>query len=422
MDRSRAAWRPASARARRLRRLTRLVGSETRRCSACGGGASGSRPGSRSPSRPRRSPRTRPMGWWAARARASGRTTAGCSRSTTARCSWSWTRSASSDSCRRARRRRSRSRSRGTSRSPRSRTVGSASASSTRTSRAGARAGRERAKSSAPPRRPIQRGMHVLQATAEVLAGLAQAVYLGAAFVLSAHLLTRARRRRDVAPLLLGLHLLFAMGFGYGLCAAGMGTAMLAAEPSPRLVEALLGTGYGATTFGLFAALLFQWRVFWPGARWPLLLVSAFTAAMGVGWLGAAATGALATGRYEGGFVWLLTAGALATNLWVGIEPLLYHVKLRRRVRLGLAEPIVADRFLLWGLGSLARALMVLLGPLATLALDRLGADARLLFSSLTLVAASGLGLATSVAYWLTFNPTAAYTGWVERRYRAHPS
>ena len=248
--------------------------------------------------------------------------------------------------------------------------------------------------------------MQVLQGTAEVLAGLAQALYLGAAFVLSAHLLTRARRRRDVAPLLLGLHLLFAMGFGYGLCAAGMGTALLAAEPSPRLV----------------AALLFQWRVFWPGARWPLLLVGGFTAAMGVGWLGASATGALATGRYEGGFVWLLTAGTLATNLWVGIEPLLYHVKLRRRVKLGLAEPIVADRFLLWGLGSLARALMILLGPLATLALDRLGADARLVFSSLTLVAASGLGLATSVAYWLTFNPTAAYAGWVERRYRAHPS
>ena len=35
---------------------------------------------------------------------------------------------------------------------------------------------------------------------------------------------------------------------------------------------------------------------------------------------------------------------------------------------------------------------------------------------------ASLLGLATSLAYWLTFNPTAAYSRWVERRYRATPA
>jgi hypothetical protein len=252
-----------------------------------------------------------------------------------------------------------------------------------------------------------------------VVAGLAQAVYLGAAFVLATHLLGRARRRRDLAPFLLGLHLLLAMGFGYLLCSAGMATAFLSPQGSPRLVAGLLGSGYAATILGLGAALVFQWRVFRPSERWPLALAAGFVAAMGVGWLGYAASGALATGRYQGGWVWLLYAGMLATNLWVGIEPLVYHAKLRKRVPLGLAEPLVADRFLLWGLGSLARAAMILLGPISELVLDRLGADARLSYSSLALVMASLLGLATSVAYWLTFNPTAAYARWVERRYRA---
>ena len=263
--------------------------------------------------------------------------------------------------------------------------------------------------------------MFALYGSVGVVAELAQAVYLGAAFVLAAHLLGRARRRRDLAPLLLGVNLLFAMGFGYLLCSAGMGVALLTEQASPRLVAGLLGTGYAATIVGLFAALIFQWRVFWPGERWPLALVAGFLGAMGVGWIGYAASGALATGRYEGGWVWLLYAGMLATNLWVGIEPLIYHAKLRKRVPLGLAEPLVADRFLLWGLGSLARAAMILLGPLSELVLDRLGADARLSYSSVTLVVASLLGLATSVAYWLTFNPTAAYARWVERRYRGQP-
>ena len=69
-------------------------------------------------------------------------------------------------------------------------------------------------------------------------------------------------------------------------------------------------------------------------------------------------------------------------------------------------------------IGSLARAAMLALGPLSVPVLDRLEGDARLVFSALTLMAASGLGLATSVAYWLTFNPTAGYARWVERRYR----
>ncbi len=255
-----------------------------------------------------------------------------------------------------------------------------------------------------------------------VVAGLAQAVYLGAAFALAAHLLRRAKRSRELAPLLLGLNLLLAMGCGYLLCSAGMATAMLAKDASPRLIEGLLGAGYASTILGLSAALLFNWRVFWPGRRWPLALGALLLAAMLAGAVGYAASGVIASGRYQGGWVWLLYAGMLATNLWVAIEPLLYHAKLKKRIPLGLAEPIVADRFLLWGLGSLARAAMILIGPLSEAALDRLGADARLSYSSVALVLASVLGLATSLAYWLTFNPTRAYARWVERRYRAQPA
>jgi len=255
-----------------------------------------------------------------------------------------------------------------------------------------------------------------------VVAGLAQAVYLVAAFVLAAHLLGRARRRRDLAPFLLGLNLLFAMGFGYLLCSIGMAVAMFSPDPSPRLVAGLLGPGYAATITGLSAALVFQWRVFWPGARWPLALMGLFFAAMVGGWTGYLLSGGLATGRYEGVWVWLLYGGMLATNLWVGIEPLVYYAKLRKRVPLGLADPLVADRFLLWGLGSLARAVMVVMGPAAVLALELFDADTRITFSAATLMTASTMGLAASLAYWLTFNPTPAYERWVERRYRTRPA
>jgi len=260
-----------------------------------------------------------------------------------------------------------------------------------------------------------------IQAALQIVAGLAQLAYLGVAFVLSSHLLARARRTRDLAPLLLGLQLLFAMGFGYLLCAAGSALATLSAQPSAQLVSALLGAGNAATIVGLSAALVFCWRVFSPGERWPLWLGGGCFGALLAGWLGSAASDAFATGSYANGWFLLLNAAMLAINLWVGIEPLVYHAKLRKRVRLGLAEPLVVDRFLLWGLGSLARAALVALGPLAELCLRNLGDEGRQTFTALLLVAMGALGLGASVAYWLTFEPTPAYVRWVQRRYRSGP-
>lgn len=252
-----------------------------------------------------------------------------------------------------------------------------------------------------------------------IVAGLSQGIYLTAAFVLSAHLFRRARRSRDLAPFLLGVQLLFAMGIGFLLCGVGMAAAMLATDVPPRLVSATIGTGNAATIVGLVAALLFQWRVFWPAARWPLALGGAFLATMLAGWLGSAASGAFETGSYRNGWFLLLNAGMLAVNLWAAIEPLAYHARLKKRIRLGLAEPLVVDRFLLWGVGSLTRAGLVVLGPISEWALLHLEGDARLTFTAVGMAVISALGLATSLAYWLTFNPTSAYVRWVERRYRS---
>jgi hypothetical protein len=257
-----------------------------------------------------------------------------------------------------------------------------------------------------------------LIASVGVFGGLAQVIYLVAAFVLSAHLLARGRRQRDLAPLLLGLQLLLAMGFGYLLCGAGTSLAVLVKGPSPGLVVGLLASGNAATALGLTAALVFNWRVFSSGARWPLVLGGLLVGAMLVGYAGAAATGAFGGELYGNAWFLLLNAGMLVINLWVGIEPLVYYGKARKRIALGLAEPLVVDRFLLWGLGSLARAALILLGGLADALLQGLTGDAREVVTAGTLAVASLLGLATAAAYWLTFNPTPAYVRWVERRYR----
>ncbi len=250
-----------------------------------------------------------------------------------------------------------------------------------------------------------------------IVAGIAQAIYLAAAFFLSGHLLIRAHRSRELPQLLLGLHLLLAMGFGYLLCSAGVAIAELSEAPRGELVAPLIGAGYAATIFGLMAALVFNHRVFRPDRHWPLVLVFLASSAMWLGWAGYGLSGGFATARFEGIWLWLMLGGMLATNGWVGIEPLLYHAQLRKRIRLGLAEPLVADRFLLWGSGSLARAAMILLGPFGALLLETVGPQAQASVAAGVLCGASVLGLFTSVAYWLTFCPTQRYQDWVARRY-----
>jgi len=61
---------------------------------------------------------------------------------------------------------------------------------------------------------------------------------------------------------------------------------------------------------------------------------------------------------------------------------------------------------------------MIFLGPLAEVSIGH-GAESDAVVVSLTILLGASLGLGTSVAYWLTFNPTGAYVRWVTRRYRA---
>jgi hypothetical protein len=250
-----------------------------------------------------------------------------------------------------------------------------------------------------------------------LLAGIVQAVYLCAAFSIGIDLLRRARRERRLPELLLGLHLLLSMGVGYLLVSAGVAAGQLSEEPPRHVMAPLLAAGYAATIVGLMATLVFTHRVFRPGQRLGLVFVIAASVVMWGGWLAYGASGGFSRGTFEGGAAWLLLGGMIAANGWVAFEPLHHYLQLRRRVRVGLADPVVTDRFLLWGLGSLARPIMILLGPVAEYGLSHTSGAFLSAVPPTALGLASILGLGTSVAFWLAFVPTAPYRRWVEARF-----
>src|SRR5262249_39071894 len=99
---------------------------------------------------------------------------------------------------------------------------------------------------------------------------------------------------------------------------------------------------------------------------------------------------------------WAPNLGFVAAYAWAAFEPLRYHALLRRRAAMGIGDPLVANRMLLWGVGRLASGCVAGVHLVAQL----LGAYE--LPESLVGVV-SLLVLVTAAAEWLAFFPPRAY-------------
>lgn len=235
--------------------------------------------------------------------------------------------------------------------------------------------------------------------------GALQVVYLGAMATLGVRLLLLARRTREIPETLLAAHFLLCCVLGYALQGSGH-TLALQTEGS-RASALLLGAGYALSLVGVGAVAGFNYWVFRRGTRLGQVLLAAVGIAMAVGWAGWVATGGPRTARPAGAFYWILYGAYTATALWTLVEPLAYYAAMRRRLRLGLADPLVVNRLLLWGLGSLARFGMLAVGVYALLELT--GSPDDVAVAAPTFLVTGAVGLCVALAYWLAFFPPRAY-------------
>jgi hypothetical protein len=99
-----------------------------------------------------------------------------------------------------------------------------------------------------------------------------------------------------------------------------------------------------------------------------------------------------------------LFMGALAIPLgWGTYESLRYWELLRKRVKLGLADPVVADRMRLWGIGTLSACVINVSTTVAAL----FGVDFAVTTWGAFVIAP--LGLVAAGSMWFAFIPPAAY-------------
>ncbi len=97
-------------------------------------------------------------------------------------------------------------------------------------------------------------------------------------------------------------------------------------------------------------------------------------------------------------------------TLWLAAEGLTHYRSARRRLRIGLSDPHVCNRFLLWGLFGVTQ-----LGTgFAVLCLYASYASTGYISTAMDLML-GGLELGSLALVWLAFAAPAFYRRWIER-------
>jgi hypothetical protein len=222
--------------------------------------------------------------------------------------------------------------------------------------------------------------------------------------VLAFRLLRLAARNRTAPELAMGLYCLLvsigALLFGLTLRADAAGSA--AAFPLSAAYTLFIALAAFALAVGI-------WRIFRPGEAWARAL------AIGAGlWIGASWVACILPGRpvlladLTTANVFFV-AGRVAVYLCGALEAFRYSAMLRRRVALGLADPVSAHQILLWGVAWLCVAGVAVGSVLIMQAMGRSSLE-----SPVVLIGLSGLNVGAWICTWLAFFPPRAYQRWVE--------
>jgi hypothetical protein len=223
--------------------------------------------------------------------------------------------------------------------------------------------------------------------------------------LLSLRLFRLASRTRELPELLVGIYFLV-VPFGISL-------TIRTDRFAPEDAAAVRAASNALATAGGVALLLFTWCVFRPAERW----------ARGLAWGGSAALVALwalglALGAYASGSSLFLLLPCYASYLWVFVESLRYYLLLRRRRQLGLADPVLVNRFLLFAVWTGSVVAITLLGVTGSIAQWLTGSfhEGGALANPLVLGVARVLSLPIAVSLWLIFLAPARYHAWLRGR------
>jgi hypothetical protein len=235
----------------------------------------------------------------------------------------------------------------------------------------------------------------------QLLAAIGGAAFILTSLVMGVRLLLLARRTGELPELAVGLALFLMGGLAYPMIAVARFATPLPEGPRIALAGlALLLNGVGTVAVGVF-----NWRVFRPSEPWARTAVAALAVALAASLALEALTPGLRDAALHNRGAGLRAFFVLLglPLAWASWESLRFHGLLLKRMRLGLGDPVVADRMWLWGISTLA----AFVSNLATSVSSFFGVDIAVSTFGALLIAP--LGLLAAGAMWLAFFPPESY-------------
>jgi hypothetical protein len=233
------------------------------------------------------------------------------------------------------------------------------------------------------------------------------AAFFFVSLAVGVRLLLLWRRTRELPELLIGIGVLGIGPVGFG-CSV---VSALIAERAPGLSTAMVALALLAVAVGATAKFVFNWRVYHPESAMVRAVVGFAAFCFAACFLYEGLLHRFSTLSQPGLSYYLRMTAQVGCLLWGSAEALRYWVLMRRRLRLGIADPVVANRFLLWGIGAGAAGVGSLLGILVQLATGLTALEIPAVMAS-----NSAFGFTAAVTMSLAFLPPAAYTRWIRSR------
>jgi hypothetical protein len=212
-------------------------------------------------------------------------------------------------------------------------------------------------------------------------------------------------RTREFPEAAIGVHILVLM-LGYAVEFVGIE----AAEQLGPTAVLLRCTGNLCYAIAILVYLLFTWRVFRPTSRLAGAVAVGSIFALIAGWSGEVFTSQFdfRAERFAAPWFWIAFIPRLVCMGWAAGEAFREYSLARRRLRFGLSDPVVANRFLLWGLAAISELLIyvvVMVSILRGVPADFLNGTAAIFVSA--------FGLSAAVTVLLAFLPPRSYRRWV---------
>lgn len=238
---------------------------------------------------------------------------------------------------------------------------------------------------------------------------------------------TQPDRRPELALAIYFLGNPFLSTICQGLVYGGMVDTRLALPPD--VSQFVLGLGILGMAVGGAAICAFIAMSFWSGSSWARAVAIAGSVLALGGFAFEAVQEGFTVRLVPGSGHWTAWAGRTLPMVWLTAESLRYWRMLRRRERLGLADAVVVNRFLLWGIFSAATFVNLAADLIAHVLYAVLAGTSTevvmevmqpVLFGTMTVTMI--LSMVSAVALFLTFFSPAGYRAWLESRSAAHRS